>query len=253
MTRTVEVLLTPAEISLLPQRDLNGTASVVFDVLRATSAFVTALANGAEAIVPAAEIEEALRLRQKYPDSLLAGEREGRRITACQSGGVEFDLGNSPREFTRGRIQGRTIISTTTNGTRALKACSAATEIFIGSFLNLEATHQALLRSSCPRIQLLCAGTGEDFALEDALAAGALCERLQGSVSGIELSDSALATALLYGSARQSLTATVRHSRNAKRLLSLPDLADDVEFCLAVDSVDLVARMRADGAIRIEK
>ena len=118
----IEAILTPAELPALARRDLRGTACVVFDVLRATSAFVTALRNGAIAVIPAAEISEALAIRNYGTGAgsvLLAGERDGVKIRAAQTGGTDFDLGNSPREFTPEMVRGRTIVSTTTNGTRA--------------------------------------------------------------------------------------------------------------------------------------
>src|SRR6266508_6551746 len=110
----IEVLFTPAEFRALPQRDLANTVCVVFDILRATSTIVTALANGAAAFIPVEEISEALTRRRQRPDALLAGERDGLRIGAALTGGVEFDLGNSPREFTREKVAGKTIIATTT-------------------------------------------------------------------------------------------------------------------------------------------
>ena len=93
----IEVILSPSELPALAQRDLRGTACVVFDVLRATTSIVTALANGARAIVPVGEISEALAIRKKQPDVLLGGERDGVKIRAAQTGGIDFDLGNSPR------------------------------------------------------------------------------------------------------------------------------------------------------------
>src|SRR5262245_18652880 len=100
----LEALFSPADFADLKRRDLGGTTCVVFDVFRATSVIVTALANGATAVVPVAEIPEALAVRQKEPQVLLAGERNGIRIPAGLSGGTEFDLGNSPREFTREKV-----------------------------------------------------------------------------------------------------------------------------------------------------
>src|SRR5882762_9621943 len=104
MSKSLEVLFTPAEYNALSQRDLGDTVCVVFDVLRATSTMVTALASGASAIIPVAEISEALAIRQKQPAVLLAGERDGMRIRAEQTGGTDFDLGNSPREYIRERV-----------------------------------------------------------------------------------------------------------------------------------------------------
>src|SRR6266498_2781299 len=99
MTRSIEVLFSPAEFAALAQRDLSRTACVVLDILRATTTMMTALANGAEAIVPVAEIPEALAVKAQRPEVLLAGERDGLRIRAEHTGGIDFDLGNSPREF----------------------------------------------------------------------------------------------------------------------------------------------------------
>src|SRR5262249_38244053 len=124
MNSTMEVLFTPAEFYALRARDLTGTVCVVFDVLRATSTMMTALENGAKKIIPVAEIEEALMVRHSQPEVVLAGERDGLRIRAHQTGSVDFDLGNSPREFTRSAIEGKTVVISTTNGTRALRACA---------------------------------------------------------------------------------------------------------------------------------
>src|SRR6478735_9120305 len=96
----IDVLFAPAEFAALGGRDLSGTVCVVFDVLRATSSMVTALANGASAIVPVSEISEALAARRDRPDLLLAGERGGVRIPANLTGGIPFNLGNSPLEVT---------------------------------------------------------------------------------------------------------------------------------------------------------
>src|SRR5581483_8625152 len=114
MPATLEVLFAPAEFAALADRDLDRTVCVVFDIFRATSTIVTALANGASAIIPVAEIPDALALRHQQPDVLLAGERDGLRIRADLTGGLDFDLGNSPREFTPERVQGKTIVLSTT-------------------------------------------------------------------------------------------------------------------------------------------
>src|ERR1043166_1451666 len=101
MPARLEVLLSPVEFANLRTRDLRQAVCVVFDILRATTSMITALASGAQAIIPVSEISEALALRQSRPEVLLAGERDGVRIRADLTGGVELDLGNSPREYTR--------------------------------------------------------------------------------------------------------------------------------------------------------
>ena len=241
----IEAILTPAELPALAGRDLRDAACVVFDVLRATSTFVTALRNGAKAIAPVSEITEALAVRQKQPDVLLGGERDGVRIRAAQTGGIDFDLGNSPRECTPEKVRGRTIVSTTTNGTRALRACAGARTVLAASFLNLAATAEFIEKIQPAQVLLVCAGTRENTALEDVLAAGALGEILSG-----EFSDSAHIARCVYAQAKADLQATVRTSENARRLLAIPELRDDVAFCLRRDVCPLIARMEADGLVR---
>ena len=265
----LEVILTPAELPALAKRDLRDVVCVVFDVLRATSTFVTALHNGAKAVIPVSEIAEALAIRQKQPDVLLGGERDGVRIRAKLTGGVDFDLGNSPREYMPDKVRGKTIVSTTTNGTRALRACTGAKTVLAASFLNFTATAEFLRQLQPAQIVLVCAGTRENMADEDVLAAGALCELLMdvpltsplsplGRGEGVrrtgegflQLSDSAEIARRAYSEAKSDLASAVCNSKNARRLLSVPELRDDVAFCLQHDIYPLIARMESDGAIR---
>jgi len=241
----IEAILSPAELPALARRDLRDAACVVFDVLRATSTFVTALHHGAKAIVPVSEITEALAIHKKQPDVLLGGERDGVRIRAAQAGGIDFDLGNSPREYTAEKTGGKTIVSTTTNGTRALRACAGAKTVLAASFLNLSATAEFIKNNQPARVLLVCAGTRENMALEDVLAAGALCEMLPGNFS-----DSAENARHVYARAKPDLLTAVRSSENARRLLAVPELRDDVSFCLQLDACPLVAKMEADGSLR---
>ena len=247
--KTLEVLFAPAEFVALTQRDLRETSCIVFDALRATSTFVTALHNGAKAIIPVSKIFEALAIKKRRPDVLLGGERDGIRISAS---GIDFDLGNSPREYTQEKVRGKTIISTTTNGTRALRACANAQTVLTASFLNLTATAEFLRQNNFENILIVCAGTGENAALEDSLAAGMLCELLAREDIRPAFSDSAETALRAYAQAKSDLVATViRDSENARRLLAIPALHDDVAFCLQRDIFPLVAKMEADGIIRI--
>jgi 2-phosphosulfolactate phosphatase len=247
---TLEVLFTPADFAALKQRDLRRTTCVVFDVLRATSSMVAALGNGADAILPVAEIPEALALRTRDPSVLLAGERDGVRITADLSGGPPFDLGNSPREFTPEVVRGKRIVMTTTNGTRALRACALAERVLVASFLNLRATGQALDRTSSEHLLVICSGTFEETAYEDVLGAGALCNSLWTQYASGRVADSAQIARTLYLLERQDLTAAFARARNGQRLLSRPELRDDVAFCARLDAVELVAELAMDGMVR---
>jgi 2-phosphosulfolactate phosphatase len=255
MESHLEVLFTPAECSALPGRVLSGTHSVVFDVLRATSTMMTALANGAARIFPVREISQALRLRTEHPGALLAGERDGVRILSARSGGVDFDLGNSPREFTPERVAGREIIMTTTNGTRALQACLGARHILPGAWLNLGALARRLQIEPAARLLIICAGTYDEAAYEDTLAAGALCDLVwaQFAVEPERISDSAHIARQIYLDAASDLEGAMqRHSRNARRLLAMAGLCEDVAFCLRRDTLDLTAELR-DGAVTLRR
>jgi 2-phosphosulfolactate phosphatase len=259
----IETILTPAELPALAQRDLRATVCVVFDVLRATSTFVTALHHGAKAIIPVSEIAEALAFKnlefgiRNSEFILLGGERNGVRISAD---GIDFDLGNSPREYTPEKVRGKTIVSTTTNGTRALRSCVGTKTILASSFLNLAATADFLRHKNFENILFVCAGTGENQADEDVLAAGALCELLVGSsccddrtaqrAVSTKISGSTEAARRSWLVAKMDLAALVCDSENARRLLAIPELRDDVAFCLQRDIFPLVAKMEADGAIR---
>jgi 2-phosphosulfolactate phosphatase len=249
MKRSLEVLFTPAESEALGRRDLTQTACVVFDILRATSTMVTALANGATAIILAGDIEEALAEKQQRPDILLGGERDGLRITADLTGGTDFDLGNSPREYIAETVALKTIVSTTTNGTLALRACAGAKAVFVCSFLNLGATARHLQTRSRNNLLLVCGGTRDQAAYEDALAAGALCDLLWPLYQSGEVADSACMARQLYLDAQSDLMGAMRHSRNASRLLALLELRDDVAFCLRTDVFNLVARMEGRGLV----
>jgi len=249
MRTTLKTLFTPAEFEALRNCDLSNTVCVVFDVLRATTSMLTALRHGAERIVPVLEISEALALRGGLPGALLAGERDGVRIRAAQTGGVDFDLGNSPREFTPGRVAGKTIIMTTTNGTRALHACQGARRILAGAFVNLGALARWIQSEQPDNLLLVGAGTFEEAAYEDTLAAGALSDLVWGQFS--HPADSAQIAREIYLAGRADLAdALERHSRNARRLLADPDLREDVPFSIQLDTVPFPATL-TDGAVTI--
>lgn len=256
MSKSIEVLFSPAEYAGLKNRDLSQTACVVFDILRATTTMLMAISNGAAEIVPVAEIPEALALRASDPNLLLAGERGGLRIRAEQTGSIDFDFGNSPREFTAEKVHNRRIAITTTNGTRALRACAHAAEVHIGSFPNLSALVGNLSQSRFSNLLLICAGTADEASLEDTLAAGALCDEFSSNSKSQcrnpHLRDSAEIALATYLHHKANLIAAVSAARNGRKLLGNPELAPDVEVCFRIDSLNTTARMHPNGAIRPE-
>jgi 2-phosphosulfolactate phosphatase len=247
---TLEVLFAPAEFASLRQRDLSETSCVVFDVLRATTSMITALWNGAEAILPVEEISGALAARQGRPELLLAGERDGVRIGPELAGGIGFDLGNSPREFTPAAVQGKTVAMTTTNGTRALRACQQARTTLAASFLNLGATAAELQKGGADKLLIVCSGTFDQAAYEDALGAGALCDLVWSRYQAGLIADSARMAHELFLQSRGDLAGGIARSRNGCRLMSNRELRDDVAFCAQRDVYPLVAVLGKDGLVR---
>lgn len=146
----------------------------MIDVLRASTTIATALAAGAAGVVPVRDLVAARSLAARLgPDVLTGGERGGRRIDG-------FDLGNSPGEYTPDRVNGRTIVFTTTNGTAAVEACGSAAEILVGAIVNRAAVAVACqmlsrLHADAP-VHLVCAGTDGMVTLEDILGAGAILD-----------------------------------------------------------------------------
>jgi 2-phosphosulfolactate phosphatase len=253
MQTNLEVLFTPAEFSALNPHELSETVCVVFDVLRATTSMITALDRGALRIFPVREIDQALELQRRHPGALLAGERDGVRIRAGPTGGVDFDLGNSPREFTGPRVAGREIIMTTTNGTRALQACLGAQQILAGAVINLAAVAQWIEREKPARLLVVCAGTFEEAAYEDTWAAGALCELVWKRFQGDGVADSAHIAREIYLGAQGDPGGMLQRSRNARRLLANPELRDDVAFCWQRDVLKVVGGLRNGAVERISE
>jgi len=236
----LRVLYTPSQIEAWSQAGPEGpggaagTQCVAIDQLRATSTIVTALAHGAAAVHAVASVEDARRLKRSNPAALLAGERGGLPLEG-------FDLGNSPRAFTPERVGGREIILTTTNGTGALGACRGAETILAASMLNLSAVIAALSASPLPRV-LLCAGTGRDFSLEDALVAGAIAQEIAPGHPA----------AALHRSVRSELPAVWRRTVNGRQLVAL-GLGEDIAWSAQRDLFSLVARGRVVDFIVEEK
>ena len=246
----LHVLLSPFEYESLSNINLSQTSCVVFDVLRATSTMTVALSNGAKEIIPFESIEETVAARKVDPKLILAGEREGKRITSELSHSFDFDLGNSPREMKHEAVFGKRIAITTTNGTRAIKACKGAKQVLIGSFLNMSALKQKILDIYPERLLLICAGTAEKIALEDTLGAGALCDLLWPNLEKAA-TDSARLACGIYRKNDKKLLEAARETKNARHLMSISELAQDVEFCMQRDTHPVIGSMNTEGSITI--
>jgi 2-phosphosulfolactate phosphatase len=224
----VDVAVTPDG---LEPAAVATVAVLVIDVLRASTCIVTALANGCEAIVPVASAEEARRRVASIPNALIAGERRGEPLQG-------FDLGNSPLEFTRGRIGGRTVIMTTSNGTRALLAARPAAAVAVAGFVNHGAAAAWALAQKRD-VVLLCAGERGARSLEDYVCAGMLVERLTaGDPTGVVTPEAERAVGVARPYDKD--VGRLAHDSSWARHLASVGRGRDVAACLAFDTRTLV-------------
>jgi 2-phosphosulfolactate phosphatase len=239
VSRSIDVLLTPP----WPAEAIRGAHVAVVDVLRASTTVAVALANGAAGVIPVGEPEDAIALAHRLGRDrvLLCGERHSERIDG-------FDLDNSPASFTADAVAGKTLIMTTTNGTRALRAVANAASVRTAALVNRTAVADALAGEDGP-IAIVCAGDADGFALEDALGAGALVDTLLTLIADVELKDGARAAALLYRSVADRLSEAVASSDHAQAL-SRKGFARDVTRCAALDTEPVVPTQR-DGILMV--
>ena len=228
----IDVAFLPKDIAGL---NLSNTVCIVLDIFRATTCIVTSIANGCKKMIPVLSIEEArlVAASQKEP-ALFAGERQSLKIEGC-------NFGNSPFEFSADKVQGQTIIMTTSNGTIAIKATEGAFHTLIGAFLNATAVCQKAKQYE-KDIIIVCAGTDGMFSLEDTLCAGLLV-KLFSAEGEIVVTDSARGAMLLYSAAKDGLLETAIHSRNGKRLYDMNRI-EDIAYCCQIDTVHIVPEYR---------
>jgi 2-phosphosulfolactate phosphatase len=224
---TIEVCFTPMLFSeILTKRPF---IVVLTDILRATTSICTAIANGVEAILPVASIEEARKLKdQGY---LVASEQDGKKLDFA-------DFGNSAFSFTRENIGGKKLVYCTTNGTRALDIARTAETIVIGSFINLNAVKTWLMHQD-KNVVILCSGWKNKFCLEDSLFAGALATGLTESGHHFSICDSAEASMDLWKIAKDDLLEFMEKAAHRHRLRNL-GLDDVIPYSFTFDQTDVV-------------
>jgi len=230
----VKISVIPYAAAARPELTHNKTI-VVIDVLRATSVMLTALANGAYEVVPAISPEEVLQKSLLYnpEEVLLAGEQQAVKIEG-------FHLGNSPLEFTREKVSGKTIIMSTTNGTKALNSCLNAKVVLIGAFLNTEAIITRLLQEE--EVVLFCSGTNNNFSLDDGLCAAMIIDGLVTQLTiKPTLSDFGSLLLKAYRS-NKNLSESLKECHHLN-LLKLKGFEHDVTYCLQNSLCDIVPTM----------
>ena len=227
--RSIDVALTPELVIDAHDRDL-----VAIDVLRATTTMLAALGSGAARIIPVETVGDALTINGDLPDAILCGERD-----AVPPEG--FDTGNSPLAMTPDRVRDRTLVMSTTNGTRAIHRCAGAARVWIGAITNRATIAEVLARGGRD-VTLVCSGTHGRVSLDDTIGAGLMLDRLLESGSGWGLTDAARVTLDATRAAIEehgSIGGAIGSAAHGRRLASL-GMDADIEYAARIDSATLV-------------
>jgi 2-phosphosulfolactate phosphatase len=216
--------------------DVAGRVVAVIDVLRASTTIAVALANGARAVVPFDSSEEAVTRAKQFErrEVKLAGERKMHAIPG-------FDLGNSPREFTRDAVEGKTVLFTTTNGTGTLTAVQGARDVVVAGYVNFSAV-LAMLRAAARSgtdVSIICAGRDRQFSLEDAACAGRYARYIARRLPDATMNDAALASTMIDRRYGENLTRLFTES-NHGRALAEAGFDDDLVLCGTVDAYPVI-------------
>ncbi len=229
---SIEVCFSPA---LFPFHEDREAIVVIIDVLRATSAIVTAFQNGVERLIPVKTIDEAREYKKR--GFVIAAERDGYVLDFA-------DFGNSPLNFTRERVAGKTIVYSTTNGTQAIQMASSCYRVVIGSFLNISVLCDWIAEEKRNAL-LLCSGWKNRFSLEDAICAGAIVEKLLANASFHTQCDAAKAVYDLWSLAKEDLGMYVEKVAQKSRLRE-KGLDDVIPYCHTPDSCEAIPVLK-DG------
>ncbi len=218
------------------ERDIRDRSVVVIDLLRATSTIVNAIVNGAHKVIPVAEVSEAVAVLRSLDrrDAVLCGEREGLPLPG-------FDLGNSPADYTRERVGGKTVVITTTNGTSALHAVRNAPNVFLGALSNRRAVAKALLEQG-KDVCLVCAGTLGRFSADDIYCAGGIVAALRELGAEVSLNDLGIVAENLYLTQKPDYP-LIRATYHYSKLLRL-GFAADLDCCFTEDTTSVVPQCR---------
>jgi 2-phosphosulfolactate phosphatase len=231
----VDLYLTPLPFSRV---SLDKRTVVIIDVLRFTTSACAALMAGAKGVVPCVGPGEAGEMWSKIGADLavLAGERDGKKIE-------NFELGNSPLEFTEEKVGDKIVVMTTTNGTSVFNRLHNAGEVFCCGLVNvsLVANRVASIQEN---VAIVCAGRDGGFSIEDTLCGGMLIHLLMTThKKRVTMSDAGSLALLLYRSNRTAIKQTIQQGEHSRFLAEL-GFAADVEVAAEVDSMPVLPVLR---------
>lgn len=215
---------------LLDIYDVSDNIVVIIDVFRATSTIATALYNGAKRVIPVDAVDKCIEIGMQT-GGITAGERDGKIIPGLAHG-------NSPAEYPRSFVEGKTLVLTTTNGTKLLHMAlnKGAAEVVTGSFPNLSAVCEYLV-SQHKNVILGCSAWKDRFNLEDTLFAGAVIQQVKEHFT-IHC-DSSLMAADMYALHQNDMQHFIRKTTHWHRLASY-GLESDLEYCVTPDVANIL-------------
>jgi 2-phosphosulfolactate phosphatase len=232
---SLEVCFSP---SLLPLFNTTDTITVVIDVFRATSTIIAALHNGAHSVIPVSSVKECIQIGRDLPNSITAGERDGKVADG-------LNYGNSPSEYPKSFVEGKILVLTTTNGTRLLHMIQNAHSIVIGSFSNLNAISEFLIKQN-RNVLLACASWKDRFNLEDSLFAGAVANSI---INNFTINcDSAHACMSMSDQAQGDYYEYLKRGAHFKRLSGY-GLESDMIDCTSVNTHPIVPILKGDSLV----
>lgn len=238
----------------IKKEKVAGKTVVVIDILRATSVIITAINNGCNGVIPVLTIEEALEIASKDRNKfILGGERKALKIEG-------FDCSNSPLEYTKETVKGKTLVMTTSNGTRAIKGSEGAGNILLGSFINGKAVAEKVIEIG-DDVVFVNAGTVGQFSIDDFICSGYIIDcilkgiynsedyesALKQNDQRVELFDVAKTAHYIYEN-NKDVKGFIKYARHYKRIEEL-NLLDDVDYCISKDIIQVVPAYK-DGIIK---
>jgi 2-phosphosulfolactate phosphatase len=236
----VDVALSVNDIK---QEEIQKKTVIVIDSLRATSTILTALYQGSKLVIPVETVGQALQFHGQK-NTVLIGERYCKKVNG-------FDLGNSPQEISKVDLSDKTVVITSTNGTKALQKVKKAPHILVGCFLNMTHCIQQAL-SYKKDILIICAGRRGQFAIEDGLTAGMMIYYLRHNKADIEISDISLMLENDYHCKQDLLFEIIEQGATAKRLIQTAQ-EDDIHFCLQLDLYSMTGVYEEGGIVLIDR
>lgn len=229
----IDLYFSPAEV---PEESFRGKTAVVIDVLRASTSITTAIDNGCREIIPTETVDNAMAIaiRLGRNDIFLCGERGGRMVKG-------FHIGNSPSEYSQAAVAGKTLVYTSTNGSRAIIKSRNSDLSMIGAFVNISSVAQSTVQSENDII-ILCSGEDGIFSLEDTVCGGMLITKIieyHGAPEDVACNDAALAAQVLYRTYAHDILGMLRTTHHGRYLIEI-GFDRDLGFCATIDTTAVI-------------